>query len=170
MISANPDMSVNFSYNTYQNVIITRNLHHGDVLRSITNFILDSGTNGHMVNAKHLFISMHPYKGPIPYITLKDGSTRCPIKGIGTIEILTKSNHKIRLHNVIYIPVLNVSLFSGKQHMQSVGCSEHSNKNSCMIVFPSTNIVVDNKAELDFSVCKPGSDHFVAPSFDESTA
>ena len=89
-----------------------------------------------MVNARHLFYSMRPYQDPTLYVTLGDGSTQCPIAGIGNIEMVVPSGSMIRLHDAIFVPTLNVSLYSISQHMRFVGCSEHSSHNRCTIAFP----------------------------------
>ena len=47
------------------------------------------------------------------------------ISGIFTIEIIIASGDKIRLHNIIYIPTLNLSLFSIKRYMKYARCYEH---------------------------------------------
>ena len=80
------------------------------------------------------------------------------------------SGHKIRLHNVLYVPTLDVSLFSTKQHMKFEGCYEHSQNNACTIAFPTTTINAEVKNEIEFTVRKPDSDHSIQPSFDEATA
>ena len=123
-----------------------------------------------MVNTRHLFYTLRSYTGPHPHVTLGDGATTCAIKGIGSVEFCTHLGHKIRLHNVLYVPNLNVSLFSIKQHMKYKGCYEHSSHNQCTIAFPSTTITADTNDEIEFSATTPPTDHTVAPSFDEATA
>ena len=123
-----------------------------------------------MCNNRHLFITFGKYNGDKQSVTLGDGSTHYPIKGIGTIEMIIPSGHKIRMHNILYVPSIDVSLFSTKQHMKHEGCYEHSQNNSCTIAFPHTTIKADIKDEIEFSVKKPESDHSIAPSFDEAIA
>ena len=65
---------------------------------------MDSGANRHMVNARHLFFTMRPYTGPTPYVTLGDGSTQCPIKGVISIDMVIPLGCKIRLNDVVYVP------------------------------------------------------------------
>ena len=77
---------------------------------------------------------------------------------------------KIRLHNVIFVPTLDVSLFSTKQHMKYEGCYKHSQHNQCTIAFPTMSFNADIHNEIEFMVKKPVSDHSIPPSFDEATA
>ena len=80
------------------------------------------------------------------------------------------SSKKVRLHDVIYIPSLNVSLFSVKQHMRLFGCSAYSSRNTYTISFPTTLFVAENHEEIEFTVSDPSTDHTIAPEFDEATA
>ena len=82
---------------------------------------------------------------------------------------MIKSGNQIRLHNIIYVPNLNVSLFSIRKNKKCVECYEHSENNICSIAFPSIITQVNNE-ELVFSARKPSSDHSIAPSFDKATA
>ena len=129
-----PFMSTIFSNHNYQNFIFACNLHHGYINKSLTKIMVNSGVSYHMNNALHLFISMQVYTGIIPYVTLGDDCTQCSIIGIKKVELFIDSGHKIRIHNMIYVPALSVSFFSIKQHMKYVGCSEHFKNNKCTIV------------------------------------
>lgn len=57
-------MHVNISHNSYQNQIITRNLHQCDTSKSYTKFILDSGANRLISNVIDLCITIGVYTGP----------------------------------------------------------------------------------------------------------
>ena len=67
-------------------------------------------------------------------MTLEDGKSTTKMLGIGTIKF-TVGMYKIHLHNVLYVPSLDGSLFSIKQHMKYVGYFEHSENNTCTITF-----------------------------------
>ena len=123
-----------------------------------------------MCNFIELFINISPYAGPNPFVTLGDGKTKLPIKGIGTIEFETITGNKLRFHHVIYVPDLDVPLFSIKQHMRYVGCYEHSQNNTCYIAFPSTIIKAQNNNEIEFEFKLPSTDYSIPPVFDEATA
>ena len=149
---------------------ISRNFCNCSHVQTKIKFVVDSSANRHMCNSRHLFITITPYTGKNKYVTLGDGTIKCQIQGIVTMDITLPNRSKLRFHNVIYVPTLNVSLFSIKQHMRYTGYSEHSQNNICTIAFPNTRILADNKEEIEFSVIEPLTDHTIAPTFDEATA
>ena len=130
-------------------------------------FIADSGANRHMVNSKDLFITYSPVKNA--KVKLGD-ATKVPIHGIGTIEIITPSNHKIRLHSVLHVPLLDQSLFSIKTHMKYQGCSEHSENNICTLAFPTFTFDTTNSNELEFHLTPPPAHCQLPVSFDSTNA
>ena len=67
------EINVNLPHNQYQSAIIARNLHHGNVIRSITKLVVNSGANRHMCNARRLFINLIPYTGIKLFVTLGEG-------------------------------------------------------------------------------------------------
>ena len=75
-----------------------------------------------MCNNKNLYLQMADYSGATNHVTLGDGHTKSPIKGVGHIYFVVPKGYTIHLHNVMYVPILNVSLFSVKQRMKFVGC------------------------------------------------
>ena len=114
----------------YQKIVVARHLHDTDQNKLWHKFIADSGANRHMCHTKALFLSISAYKGVNTYTTLGDGTTRCKSKCIGVIEIQTEQGKKICFHSIIYVPTLNISLFSVNQHMWYVGCYKHSENKS----------------------------------------
>ena len=65
---------------------------------------------------------MSIYKGINKHANLGDGTTKDHIDGIRIISIETDKDHKIRFHNIIYVSIIDISLFSEKQHITYVAC------------------------------------------------
>ena len=168
--SSPPQDTLNHEHTAQHSPLFARNTTHDKTMQQISKFVVDSGANRHMCNNKDLFFNITSYNGPNPYVTLGNGKTKCPIKGIGSIEFEITSGQKLRFHNVIFVPDLDVSLFSIKQHMQYEGCYEHSQNNKCYIAFPNMIIKAQNNNEIEFEVLPPSTDHTVQPIFDEATA
>ena len=103
------------------------------------------------------------------FVLLGDGTTKIPIVGIGTIEITVKGN-KLRLHDVLYCPTLNVSLFSTKLHMKYVGCYELSKENICTLAFPTFTFDAINDNEIHFTAMDENTPYTTPPAFDDKTA
>ena len=133
-----------------------------------TIFVVDSGASEHMCNNKHLFISMQNRDPTKYFVRLGDGKQTCPIHGVGTIQYEIKHNI-IVLHGVLYVPDLDVSLYSIKLHMKFQGCYEHSENNKCTIAYPTFSIDAITKNEITFAVQKPVLPAN-KPSFDNSTS
>ena len=131
-------------------------------------FIVDSGATEHMCNSKNLFISFTPTSDKQASVTLGDGSTKSPIEGKGTIAYTTQG-HLIHLHDVLYVPNLNVNLYSVKQHMKVQGCSEHSEANICTIAYPNFTIQASTAHEIQFMATKPPLPSST-PDFDSSSS
>ena len=70
-------------------------------------WLLDSGCNNHMTGNKSLFSSVDSFV--VTNINLGDDSL-VPTKGKGIISIFTKKNEKNFIHEVFYVPHLNVNL------------------------------------------------------------
>ena len=106
----------------------------------------------------------HP---PNQYKTVKlgDGTSQCAILGVGTIQITT-NNKTIKLHNVLYVPDLDVSLFSVKTHMTIQGCFEHCENNTCTLAFPTFTFDAITNNEIEF-YARP-SPSTMTPDFDDS--
>ena len=130
-------------------------------------FIVDSGATDHMCNNKSLFINFTPINNPNSAVTLGDGNTTSPIKGKGTIAYEVQKNI-IHLHDVLYVPSLNVNLYSVKQHMKVQGCSEHSEANKCTLAYPTFTITATTSHEIEFVVSLPSSSSS-KPDFDSQS-
>eukprot|EP00957_Ditylum_brightwellii_P196463 14969392-Ditylum_brightwellii.AAC.1 len=89
-------------------------------------WVLNSGANEHMCNKKEYFTTLQ--QSPVDYVTLGDGKTRLPCKGIGTVQILI-DKYVLQLINVLFVPDLDCSLYSIKRHMCLPGCSQHADDN-----------------------------------------
>lgn len=121
-----------------------------------------------MCNNKTLFLDLtDPPKNR--FVILGDESSKVPIKGIGTIEV-TVADKKIRLHNVLFCPVLDVSLFSTKQHMKYVGCWEMSRENMCTLAFLSCTFHAITDNEIHFMVQSNNTHYTVTQNFDDHNA
>jgi len=113
---------------------------------------------------------MSTYQGATWYVTLGDGHTESPIDGIGTIEIEIETDKKLNFQNMIYIPQLNVSLYSINQYMKYIGCYKHSTQINYSVTFPAFTLPINNKGKLEFTVRIPFTSYTVRPDFDENTA
>ena len=71
---------------------------------------------------------------------------------------------------MIFVPDLDVSLFSIKQHMRYEGCYEHLQNNICYIAFPTITIKAQSNNEIEFIISPPSTDPTVQPTFDEAAA
>ena len=72
-------------------------------------WLLDSGYNNHMTGNKSLFSCLD--SSVVTNINLGD-EFLVPTKGKGTILVHTKKNEKKFIHEVFYVPHLNVNLIS----------------------------------------------------------
>ena len=79
-------------------------------------WLLDSGCNNHMTGNKSLFSSLD--SSVVTNIKLGD-EFLVPAKGKGTIPVLTMQNEKKFIHEVFYVPHLNVNLISIGQLLQN---------------------------------------------------
>ena len=76
-------------------------------------------------------------------VFMADGTSSIPIKGMDTIKIDLSNDSVIELHNVLYVPDLNTSLFSVKEHMRYTGCYFHAENNTATITFPEFCVTAD---------------------------
>ena len=69
-----------------------------------------------------------------------------------------------------YVPSLDISLYSVKQHMKMQGCFEHSENDCCTLAYPtfSFNVNIDHK--ITFKVTSPPEDCSQKIDFDTDTA
>ena len=79
-------------------------------------WLLDSRCNNHMTGNKSLFSSLD--SSVVTNIKLGDDFL-VPTKGKGTILVLTKQNEKKFIHEVFYVPHLNVNMISIGQLLQN---------------------------------------------------
>eukprot|EP00957_Ditylum_brightwellii_P142538 10859564-Ditylum_brightwellii.AAC.1 len=106
---------------------------------SIT-WVIDSGANDHMCNKRKLFTNFDAInKGQ--YVTLRNGDTKIPIKGI---------------ENVLYVPDLEAPLFSIKCHMSIQGCSQHVDE-EYILAFYTFTITADVLNEITFNLVSPST-------------
>eukprot|EP00957_Ditylum_brightwellii_P132255 10084682-Ditylum_brightwellii.AAC.1 len=82
---------------------ITQNFTHLTKLVQLT-WVIDSTANDHMCNEEKYFMDLKERKGK-EYVTLGDGTTTLPIKGIETVHIKV-NQYAIKLINILYIPGL----------------------------------------------------------------
>ena len=128
--------------------------------------VVDSGATEHMCCDRDLFTEMTEYLvNQNRRVKLGDGIHTCSILGKGTIQL--KVNNKIiKLHDVLYVPDLEVSLFSVKTHMRHQGCYEHSQNNTCTLAFPSFTFDALTNNDIEFYASpSPSTD---TPDFDDS--
>ena len=118
-----------------------------------------------MCNSLALFISIEYSTAPHRSVKLGDSKAKCPIRGVGTIMFTVKGK-TICLHNVLFVPDLDVSLYSVKQHMMIPGCYEHSENNTCSLAFPTFMFDDDTAQEIQFHASKPKETD--EPDFDSS--
>ena len=79
-------------------------------------WLLDSSCRNHMTGNKSLFSSLD--SSVVTNIKLGD-EFLVPTKGKGTIPVLTKENEKKFIHEVFYVPHLNVNLINIGQLLQN---------------------------------------------------
>ncbi len=132
-------------------------------------FVVDSGANKHMCNAKSLFTTFQTVTSSSSYVKLGDGKHTCPIRGLGTIQYFV-NNNVIRLHDVLYVPDLDVSLYSIKQHMKIQGCYEHSENNICTLAYPTFSFDATTDNEITFDAQSSDLAPDATPDFDNATA
>ena len=79
-------------------------------------WLLDSSCSNHMTGNKSLFSSLDSFV--VTNIKIGDDFL-VPAKGKGTIPVLTKENEKKFIHEVFYVPHLNVNLINIGQLLQN---------------------------------------------------
>ena len=157
----------NYNYDADYYPRILHNRTHSSCHSYTTTFVVDSGATDHMCNDRQLFTSIHEYPSPPNrFVKLGDGKTKIPIRGIGTIQYEV-NNKIIILHNTLFVPDLDVSLYSIKQHMSIQGCYEHSENGICTIAYPIFSFQANIDHEITFEVNQPALPPN-RPSFDNS--
>ena len=97
------------------------------------------------------------------YATLDDGTTKLQVMGKGIIRIYMDT-HVVELHNKLFVPDLEDTLFSITEYIQSNNFSLNAENNSYISHYPTFNI----KAEMDNEVhvnITPYSDLKILPDF-----
>jgi deoxyuridine 5'-triphosphate nucleotidohydrolase len=117
-------------------------------------FVVDSGATDHMCNNRSLFTSFQSTPQSQFSVRLGDGNTKCKVQGTGTIQ-LQLDNKTIELENTLYVPDLDVSLFSIKQHMKLQGCYMHCEQDTCTVAFPTFTITANTGHEIKIFPTKP---------------
>ena len=102
--------------------------------KSLT-MILDSGTTHTMSGDSALFTSCSPLQFQ-KFVILGDGITTVPINGQGPIDCIIEG-HRIILHDVFYVPAIQDTLFSIKQHMAYLNCNFHAENNTMTLKYPT---------------------------------
>ena len=150
--SNNANVDVYYSSTNSSNIIAR-------VLKSVTTsphtsssdiMILDSGTTHHMTGNKSLFTSLLPLPSP-KFVILGDGRTTTPIEALGTIDILI-GKYRIILHEVYYVPSLQDTLFSIKQHMSYHQCTFHAEDDNMTLTFPQFSLTADTTNEVQLTI------------------
>ena len=123
-------------------------------------FVLDSGAYPHMCKHPELFINMQPTTDQS--VTLADGKSTTPVRGIGNIKIQLKNN-TITLDNVLYVPQLSESLFSAKKHQEQQGNYIHIAENHATVAFPTFTHSFPILEEMFMKVTKPTTKQATVP-------
>ena len=84
-------------------------------LRSFIKIILNTGVTKHMTGNTDLFAKIPPVTNK--FVILGDGTTKHPVLGIGIIHV-NIGNYFIQLHDVLYVPQLQDTLFSITEHIK----------------------------------------------------
>jgi len=114
-------------------------------------FIVDSGASPHMVNKKTIFTTLKPWVDKeTTHVVLADGKPSAKIEGVGTIDIEI-DGHKVHLEDVLFIPTLSDSLYSAKNHAQTIGHYLLLQKCQATIAFPKfvTTVPITDEIYLD---------------------
>ena len=143
---------------TSRNIILASS-NNNETTPAKLKLILDSGAFPHMCNNRFSFDNFYPWppSAKVQDVLLADGTSRAPIRGIGSI-IFSINSFIVRLHNVLYVPTLSTSLFSVKEHAQYDGCSLRIEHNRYFLSFPSYTIKKTIGDELSITVklpCQP---------------
>ena len=102
-------------------------------------FVVDSAANPHMCNQRKAFDFLsHNVPPHLSHVTLADGTTKEPVKGIGSISFFTTDKNKtFKMRGVLYVPSLSNSLYSVQQHCLEHGCIFHVEKEQVLLSFPT---------------------------------
>lgn len=135
---------------TLSNVVarVAKPIPYSTTTSSSLKMILDSGTTDHMSGNKSLFVQYYPAKNK-KFVLLGDGSTTIPISGKGTIDYIVDS-HRIILHNVYYVPQLEDTLYSIKQHITFLNCNFHAENNIMTLKYPkfTLNASIEDEVQV----------------------
>ena len=119
----------------------------------------------HICNLRKPFTAFSEYQTE-SYVCVGDGKSQCRILGIRTIAYMV-NNKKIRLHNVLFVLSVDVSLYSIKKHMNVEGCYKYSKMNVCTLAYPSCIITATTANEIIFNATIPKSSCIKPPDFDD---
>ena len=113
---------------------------------------LDTSATTHMSDLLNLFTTLTKVKDC--YATLDDGTTKLPIIGKDTIRIYIESQ-VVGLHNVVFVPELEDTLFSITEHIKSLNCSFKAEKNKYTLYYSkfSINAKLDNADHVNIKPC-----------------
>eukprot|EP00957_Ditylum_brightwellii_P174344 13273655-Ditylum_brightwellii.AAC.1 len=126
--------------------------------------VIDSSATMYMCNTKKAFTSLQTPKREA-IVTLDDGTTSLKIEGIGTAHIYV-NKEQIVLPNSIYIPELEVSLYSILEHAchyRNQFCSEFPENHT--LSWPNTSTKANTTNELIFEAQLQPSNHHTCCRF-----
>ena len=104
--------------------------------------ILDSGASRHMSGILSLFTTLSYFNDDSPRnVILGNGTATLPMLGFGSIDIPI-NNYRIILYNVLYIPKLNDTLFSIKEHVRFPQCFFYCAVNKAILSFKDVDFIL----------------------------
>ena len=106
-------------------------------VRSFIKIILDTGTNTNITGNKNIFPKITHVANKS--VILGDGSAKFSVLGIGVIYI-SIGNYYIQLHDVLYVPQLQDTLFSITEHIKYELCKVDASNNKYNLIFPTLHI------------------------------
>ena len=110
--------------------------------------VLHSGASRHMSGILSLFTTISYFNDNSPRnVILGDGTSTLPMLGFGSIDI-TINNYRIILDNVLYIPKLNDTLFSIKEHVRFPQCSFYCVDNKATLSFKDIDFILSINQEI----------------------
>ena len=110
--------------------------------------VLDSGASRHVSGILSLFTIISYFNDNSPRIViLGDGTSTLPILGFGSIDV-TINNYRIILDNVLYIPKLNDTVFSIKEHVRFSQCSFYCAHNKATLSFKDIDFISSINQEI----------------------
>lgn len=97
---------------------------------STNSFLVDSGSNNHIVSDRRMFTNWRPATESQGLTTIAGNQSKVPIKGVGTVNMLVHTNDGIKqlcLHNVVHVPESPVNILAPSSSVSIDNSKIHPN-------------------------------------------